>query len=146
MDPKERKFIHDIANSLGLKSKSMGSGKARFPILIKPTRRSQHDSNGFVAIDYHLSLKRSISRKSKGVKRPSPAIRTHQKRGFNGAVSYQDGEIVGAAAPELGQDNKGRAMLERMGWSTGTALGACNNKGSVQPVTHTVKTTKAGLG
>jgi hypothetical protein len=33
-----------------------------------------------------------------------------------------------------------------MGWSTGTALGALNNKGILQPVLHVVKTTKAGLG
>ena len=67
--------------------------------------------------------------------------------GFNNAaVSYRDGEIVGAAAPELGQENKGRAMLEKMGWSTGTALGALNNKGIMQPLAHVVKTTKAGLG
>lgn len=66
--------------------------------------------------------------------------------GSNAAVGYRDGDIVGASAPELGADNKGRAMLEKMGWSQGTALGALNNKGIMQPVTHVVKTTKAGLG
>lgn len=64
----------------------------------------------------------------------------------NGAVSYRDGDIVGGSAPELGSENKGRAMLEKMGWSTGTALGAVNNKGILEPVSHVVKTTKAGLG
>ena len=53
---------------------------------------------------------------------------------------------MGAAAPEIGLENKGRSMLEKMGWSTGTALGALNNKGIMQPVTHIVKTNKAGLG
>jgi len=38
-------------------------------------------------------------------------------------------------------------MLEKMGWSTGKALGALNNdRGIVQPVAQVVKTTKAGLG
>jgi len=37
-------------------------------------------------------------------------------------------------------------MLEKMGWSTGTGLGAVNNQGILQPVSHVVKTTKAGLG
>jgi len=37
-------------------------------------------------------------------------------------------------------------MLEKMGWSSGTALGALNNKGILEPVSHVVKTTKAGLG
>jgi len=46
----------------------------------------------------------------------------------------------------LGQENKGRNMLEKMGWSTGTALGPLNNKGIMHPVTHVVKNSKAGLG
>jgi hypothetical protein len=62
------------------------------------------------------------------------------------AASYRDGDVVGAAAPEIGAGNKGRAMLEKMGWSSGTALGALNNKGILQPVAHVVKNTKAGLG
>jgi hypothetical protein len=61
------------------------------------------------------------------------------------AATYVDGDVVGASAPEIGAENKGRAMLEKMGWSTGTALGALN-KGILQPVTHVVKNTKAGLG
>lgn len=67
--------------------------------------------------------------------------------GFNMAsVSYREGDVVGGSAPELGVENRGRAMLEKMGWSTGDALGALNNKGILQPVTHIVKTSKAGLG
>lgn len=68
------------------------------------------------------------------------------RRGISSAVSYRDGDIVGGSAPEIGVENKGRAMLKKMGWSTGTALGAINNKGILLPVTHVVKTTKAGLG
>ena len=70
------------------------------------------------------------------------------RRGWTGdsTATYRDGEIVGAAAPELGIENKGRQMLEKMGWSSGTALGALNNKGILQPVASVVKTTKAGLG
>ncbi|KAM0800613.1 hypothetical protein BDR22DRAFT_241164 [Usnea florida] len=48
---------------------------------------------------------------------------------------------------EIGQENRGRTMLERMGWSTGTALGASNNsRGLVQPVAQVVKTSRSGLG
>jgi hypothetical protein len=57
-----------------------------------------------------------------------------------------DGDVVGASAPEIGVENRGRAMLEKMGWSTGTALGATNNKGILLPVAHVVKNSKAGLG
>jgi hypothetical protein len=70
-----------------------------------------------------------------------------KSRGANHAgVTYRDGEVVGGSAPELSQSNKGRTMLEKMGWSTGMALGATDNKGILQPVAHVVKRTKAGLG
>lgn len=57
-----------------------------------------------------------------------------------------EGDVVGASAPEIGVGNRGRAMLEKMGWSTGTALGASNNKGILQPVAHVVKNSRTGLG
>ena len=67
-------------------------------------------------------------------------------RSTNVAVSYREGEVVGGEAPELGSGNRGRAMLEKMGWSSGTALGAMDNKGILQPVSQTMKKSKAGLG
>lgn len=73
----------------------------------------------------------------------SPKVRSGRP---DGNVSYMDGDVVGASAPEIGAGNKGRAMLEKMGWSTGTALGAANNKGILQPVAQVVKNSKAGLG
>jgi hypothetical protein len=83
-----------------------------------------------------------------GWNKPGPGHRKPAHGGGFGrtAVSYQDGDVVGGSAPELGAENRGRAMLEKMGWSKGTALGALNNKGILQPVSHVVKTTKAGLG
>lgn len=61
-------------------------------------------------------------------------------------VSYMDGDVVGGSAPEIGAENKGRAMLEKMGWSIGTPLGSMNNKGILLPVAHVVKNSRAGLG
>ena len=62
------------------------------------------------------------------------------------AASYKDGDVVGAHAAEIGIENRGRAMLERMGWSQGTALGTADNQGILQPIKHIVKTSKLGLG
>lgn len=140
MAHKDRKIVHEIANTLRLKSKSIGKGKNRFPVLYKTSRTSVFDDKAFDSIISRAGSARYIPRGNKY--KP-----TRSKVGSNNAaVSYYDGEIVGAAAPEIGQDNKGRAMLEKMGWSTGTALGASNNKGIMKPVAHVVKTTKAGLG
>lgn len=147
MDKKDRKLVHEIANFFGLKSKSVGSGRTRFPVLYKTSRTGNFTEDAFRVVESRLNRRHFVTRMDKRGKKTSTA----PNKGFTGrltsaAFSYQDGEIVGAAAPELGAENKGRAMLEKMGWSTGTALGAMNNKGILHPVAHIVKTTKAGLG
>ena len=140
-------MVHEIANVLGLKSKSFGSGKLRYPVLYRTARTVIYDENAIKSLEAQMSGKDFLPRRDKGLRKGSVTSRKTRGGGFNNAaVSYRDGEIVGAMAPELGQENKGRAMLEKMGWSTGTALGALNNKGIMQPLAHVVKTTKAGLG
>lgn len=146
MGQHDRKNFHQIAKVLKLKSKSIGSGKSRFPVLYKTSRTASSNPIAVDAVFSQISSGRSIKRNDKFTSKIPITKRTNWGGGYDAAVSYRDGEIVGAAAPELGQENKGRAMLERMGWSTGTALGASNNKGIMQPLAHVVKTTKAGLG
>lgn len=149
MPHKDRKLVHEMANALKLHSKSAGGGKSRSPILHKTSRTAHYDEDALGTIEIQLGSGRFMSRMAKRSTRGSTGLRRGRSGGGGGAsagVSYRDGEVVGAAAPELGQENRGRAMLEKMGWSTGTALGASNNKGIMQPVTHIVKTTKAGLG
>jgi hypothetical protein len=136
MDKKDRIIVHEIANAFSLKSKSTGSATSRYPTVYKTLKsRNWHrnlDEAAFDAIEARLA-RRNFGRRSGGGT-------------GSGVVRYRDGDIVGGTAPELGVENKGRAMLEKMGWSSGTALGALNNKGILQPVTHVVKTSKAGLG
>jgi hypothetical protein len=147
MSKQDRKHVHDLANAFNLKSKSIGSGNTRFPILTKTSRTSLFTDAAFEAVSARLN-RRFFPRMDIAGKRIHGG-NSHGGRGggFNSAaVSYRDGDIVGGSAPELGSENRGHAMLEKMGWSSGTALGAVNNKGIMQPVTHVVKTTKAGLG
>ena len=146
MAQKERKLIHEIANVFKLKSKSIGSGKSRYPVLYKTARTNHYDEAKSGSINAILSSTRFLPQLDKVKARGSLTGRA--RSGYaNAGVSYRDGEVVGATAPELGQENKGRAMLEKMGWSTGKALGALNNtRGVVQPVTQVVKTGKTGLG
>ncbi|KAL8874131.1 MAG: hypothetical protein Q9174_000501 [Haloplaca sp. 1 TL-2023] len=147
MAHKDRKMIHEIGNLLRLKSKSSGNGKNRFPVLYKTGRTGDFDE-GIIRKMESLLISRRFLPRTNG-KAARKTIGDKSGRAGGGAVagvSYTDGEIVGGAAPEIGVENRGRAMLEKMGWSKGTALGALNNKGMLQPVTHVVKTTKAGLG
>lgn len=147
MDKANRKVVHELANAFNLKSKSAGNGDNRFPILYRTSRTLAFNDGAFAKVDARIS-RRFLPRIDVGGKRAGGgAKRAAGASGFNrAAVSYRDGDIVGGSAPELGADNRGRAMLEKMGWSSGTALGALNNKGIMLPVSHVVKTTKAGLG
>ena len=150
MDRRIRKIVHEIANSFNIKSKSSGKGRARRPCLIKTSRTTLYNDTPKPMVNakaghgrFRLPLR--VQPRKSGTAYEGGGGGIGRKNAGN-AVAYRDGEIVGAAAPELGADNRGRAMLQKMGWSTGTALGASNNKGIMQPVVHVVKTTKAGLG
>ena len=140
-------MVHEIANVFRLKSKSIGGGRSRFPILYRTSRTIQYNKETLKAAESVLSSGRFLPRMDKAKKKGTLAGRGRHSGAASGGVSYRDGEVVGAAAPEIGQENRGRTMLERMGWSTGTALGALNNsRGLVQPVVQVVKTSRSGLG
>jgi hypothetical protein len=147
MDANARKVIHDIANKFKIKSKSAGHGETRRPSLYRTNRTLRYHEPSFEQVFARTGRKYFPRLDAKG-----KAPRDGPKPGRSGrgvsqaAFTYRDGEVVGASAPELDQKNKGRAMLEKMGWTTGTALGAMDNKGILQPVVHVVKRSKAGLG
>jgi hypothetical protein len=72
--------------------------------------------------------------------------RNGKSRAGKSSLVLREGDIVGQHAAEIGVENKGRAMLEKMGWSKGMSLGTSETKGIVVPLMHVVKKTKAGLG
>lgn len=142
MDKHARKVIHELANKFNVKSKSVGKGEHRKPTLYRTSRTLPFVKSTF---------DRAISKINRPYfprmdVRDKHAPRLSAGKSSYAEASYRDGEIVGAAAPELGVDNRGRSMLEKMGWSQGTALGATHNKGILQPVPHAMKRSKAGLG
>ena len=140
-------MVHELANVFKLKSKSIGGGKSRFPVLYRTSRTMQYNEEVLTAVESVLSSRRFLPRMDKAKKKGGPAGRDRRGGGTSASVSYRDGEVVGATAPEIGQENRGRTMLEKMGWSSGTALGALNNnRGLVQPVEQVVKTSRSGLG
>ncbi len=140
------RFFMRLANKFKVKSQSTGSGEQRRPTLYRTKQTTTYaEDEGYVAIKHIEAAATRIGRKyfprtdangrsGQGIKTPT--------RGRSGgkAVTYQEGEIVGATAPELGQENKGRAMLEKMGWSKGMALGAFENQGILEPVAQVVET------
>jgi len=146
MNKKNRKLVHNLANSVSLKSQSRGHRGSRFPIVYKTSRTSKYTDETISKVEQIFSRPRFDNHPGPSFDQRNYKGRKTQRVRSDAAVSYTDGDIVGASAPEIGADNKGRAMLEKMGWSIGTALGSMNNKGILQPVEHVVKNSRTGLG
>ncbi|KAK9234247.1 hypothetical protein V1525DRAFT_391639 [Lipomyces kononenkoae] len=51
-----------------------------------------------------------------------PVTKDISKRG-TGSFRHRDGDVVGRNGPEIDIDNKGRQLLEKMGWVPGSGLG-----------------------
>jgi len=60
----------------------------------------------------------------------------------------KDGGEDAQSTPGIGENNKGRAILENMGWTPGTGLGSLSNRTTVKPPSPTLgrDSNKAGLG
>ncbi|KAF2864638.1 hypothetical protein BDV95DRAFT_613389 [Massariosphaeria phaeospora] len=154
MDARYRKAVHEFVIRFGMDSKSRGAGLNRFTVVSKTNRTSEYEQTAFDAVLDHkkfrktmqsLTTRQSQSSNTNTTRIQRSTTRIQQGSNTQGGFSYKDGDTVGASAPELGPENKGRAMLEKMGWAKGQALGALDNKGILLPITHTVKMTKAGL-
>lgn len=145
MDLHARKIVHELADTFNIKSKSVGKAEQRRPSLYRTVRTTPYSQAIFDRAVGQVHRKFLPRADTKGKGKPSSRMQNRLGASIT-ATSYQEGEIVGAAAPELGIGNRGRTMLEKMGWSCGTALGAEDNKGILQPVSLAMKRSKAGLG
>lgn len=148
MDAHHRAIIHQASRYFDLTSRSRGDGLNRFTVLSKTSRTRTWTDDEFDAViqrkGFIKRLKAPLrhqgcthSNKSDMLRNGGARVRTR--------TGYRDGEMVGANAPELGPENKGHVLMMKMGWSKGMGLGALDNKGILQPISHTVKTNKAGL-
>lgn len=148
MDASRRVTIHQAADFFKITSRSRGAGFDRFTVLTKTNRTRTYTDNEFDKAILHKGLLYRLTGPTFSQKgdrpRKSATVRFGGARG-KPSTGYRDGETVGANAPEIGPENKGHALLAKMGWSKGMGLGALDNKGILQPIPHTVKMTKAGL-
>ena len=146
MGKNDRKDLHELANALNLKSKSVSMGKDRFPVLYKTSLTVKYDSWSF---DKTMSAwgKGWLNRDKKfgkGKKKAPAKVRPFGGAG-GAAAGLRNGEVVGASAAEIGRDNFGHKLMERMGWSRGMALGK-EGEGRLLPVEQVMRSGKAGLG
>ncbi|KAI1804590.1 hypothetical protein F4811DRAFT_519068 [Daldinia bambusicola] len=150
-DKDTRKTVHALANKFKIKSQSAGKGKDRYPVLYRCKATLPFDR---VTFDRTFGRVRQtwfprVDANPKLVDETRILKRAEARSGksrFKSSLTYREGDVVGQNAVELGSENKGRTMLEKMGWSKGMALGSEENKGIMVPITHVVKKSKAGLG
>lgn len=151
LDKHARKVLHELASKFNIKSQSTGKGDQRRPVLYRTNRTVRyastrvHDANSHVEKAALRIHRKYFHRVDVNGKTASPKTTAGGGKGFK-SLRLREGEIVGASVPELSQENKGRAMLEKMGWSKGMSLGATDNQGILEPVAQVVKHSKAGLG
>ncbi|KAI1345981.1 hypothetical protein F5Y01DRAFT_299061 [Xylaria sp. FL0043] len=151
-DKGARKIVHVIANTFNIKSKSAGAGTGRYPVLYRSKATLPYDEELFEQAFSRVrrtwfprvDVDEKVVQETRVLKRAETRIR--KSRTGKSSIVLREGDIVGQHASEIGVENKGRAMLEKMGWSKGMSLGTVETKGITVPLTHVVKKTKAGLG
>ncbi|KAK3984042.1 hypothetical protein QBC44DRAFT_337726 [Cladorrhinum sp. PSN332] len=155
LDKHARMVLHKLAHQFNVKSQSKGNGNSRRPVLYRTKRTITFKSTQLAEATRKIdAVAVRINRKYFHRADVNPPKGGGWEKEISGSVArvsvkalvLREGEVVGASAPELGQENKGRAMLEKMGWSKGMGLGAVENKGILEPVAQVVKKSKAGLG
>lgn len=168
-----RRKVHLLCNHYSLKSQSVGSGKRRFPILIKTDRTKMplnpvnvnkllNQSEKELTL---LSAQFQGSRKGsnnnfgnnnnfggKGGKKGGNggggggfAKGKGKNGGGGGSMAAPHGTVVGASASAISVENLGHRMLSKMGWMPGVGLGASGD-GITQPIEAIVRAKNRGLG
>jgi hypothetical protein len=150
MDKHDRKSLHEIASVLNLKSKSVGAGKNRAPILYKTNRTAEYTDATFHRITAAANKGFLKNSAFKG-KKPKGGAVPKMQRGGKGrgadtsSTGLKHGDVVGGGAKEIGRENFGHRLMEKMGWQTGTALGK-DGSGMLTPVEQIMRTGRSGLG
>jgi hypothetical protein len=148
MDKHDRKSLHEIASVLNLKSKSVGAGKNRAPVLYKTNRTSEYTDATFNRITTAANKGFLKNSAFKGKKPKGGAVPQRGGKGRGADTSstgLKHGDVVGGGAKEIGRENFGHRLMEKMGWQTGTALGK-DGSGLLTPVEQIMRTGRSGLG
>ena len=138
-----RKIVHTLAHAYNLSSQSHGSGQSRYTTLFKTSSTESTPLN-----EHKISaiLKRTawIGPTEGSLRGGKSYTRGDGETPSRGIKKHRDGDIVGGDAKEISSDNRGRVMLEKLGWRSGMGLGA-EGEGMKLPVFAVVKASKSGL-
>ncbi|CAL9738572.1 protein Sqs1p [Monosporozyma servazzii] len=147
LDPHGNKTVAKFATHYNMKTKKTGRGNKQH-IIVQKTKKTRRGLPNYNLI-FQLLRQRPVFMRI-DVSRTSA---THvdgrvirERVTSNAKFNFKEGELVGEDAPEIGKENIGRKLLEKLGWSSGEGLGAHGNKGISEPVLAVVKKSKTGLG
>ena len=151
LDPHGNKTINKIAGFFNMKATRCGAGLHTY-MKVSKSRKTFHYLPRYDQIGSVLRQRPIFNRTDQ--KRPkSEIIATdgnakkdrERQRNKGKTASVQEGDIVGSKAPEIGVNNIGRQLLEKLGWVKGEGLGIHGKKGISEPVVAVVKNTKLGI-
>lgn len=142
LDPHANKTLMKFAKHYNMKPSKAGKG-IHTHTMIEKTRKTKRSMPNYGLIAQLVKQRPVFMRID--VKRVQEDFVKTERIKIQGKFHVTEGEIVGEDAPEIGSDNIGRRMLEKLGWSSGEGLGAVTNKGISKPLFARVKRGKAGL-
>lgn len=143
LDPHGNKTIMKFAKHYSMKSVKAGKG-VHTHVVIDRTKKTHRKLPNYSLINQLLN-QRPIFMRIDVQRVKEDYVRT-ESHTIKGKFHVNEGELVGKDAPEIGRDNIGRRLLEKLGWNAGEGLGIHGNKGISQPVMAVVKKNKTGLG
>lgn len=148
LDGHGNKTLSKLAKLYNMKCIRCGGNGLLMYMKIAKVRKTFHYLPDYNQISY-IMRQRPVFKRSDVKTRPKEEIQdTDGKKSRHGPKNdayVKEGDIVGGQAPEIGANNIGRQLLERLGWVKGEGLGAHGNKGISEPLLATVKKSKTGL-
>ena len=136
LDPHGRRTLKNLACAFALICKQVGQS-THTRVLVQKGGRYEPD---YDAVNRIRRQRRVFMRVD--VRRPRDDITPREPRA---KFHVREGAIVGGDAPTIGQDNVGRRLLEKLGWTHGEGLGVHGNKGISEPLMARVKKNRSGL-
>ncbi|CDK28113.1 unnamed protein product [Kuraishia capsulata CBS 1993] len=137
-----QKMITWIANEYHLKTRIFGQGLSKYAVLIKKAKTYNSEPDYDAARSY--LQKRVTFFRSELVSKGSRNGTSTSTKNKSSKLRLQEGEVVGDGAPAIGQENIGRRLLEKLGWTQGSGLGV-ENMGISEPILAKMKNSKSGL-
>lgn len=148
LDGHGNKTLSKLAKHYNMKCIRCGGNGLLMYMKIAKVRKTFHYLPDYNQINYIMRQRPVFKRSDVKTRTKEEIQESDGKRTRNGPKNdayVKEGDIVGGKAPEIGANNIGRKLLEKLGWVKGEGLGAHGNKGISEPLLATVKKSKTGL-